>query len=356
MVPEGEVLKLNVNTNWPGASPESVQSLATSPIETLAVTVPDVHKVISQSRRGASLVEIEFLEDADLDLARFELADRLSLLRDDLPPNVQAPGISTILPAQFQELAGGDFFHFTLRAPRPINELRVIAKEDVRDALIGVEGVADVEAYGGQDPHLRVTLDPDKLELYGLTAWQIAATVRDIEGGWPVGQVDIGGTAFTMRIDHDLPDLEPLRKLPLQKYGGRLVLLEDVAGGQGLAVGDFWDDEHNETLPARRSESVPRSVENASPEPAPEFGPVIPLPEFLSLTYTLPYHLVEQVNEISTTTKRSPSEILAESLRAYLNTYRGQQNVGALWNPEIGRIFLINVLAPDKKVHAGGRR
>ena len=163
VVPEGDFPKLNVNTSWPGASPESVQSLVTSPIETIAVTVRGVHKVTSQSRRGASLVEVEFLEDADLDLARFELADRLSLLQDELPPSVLPPAISTILPAQFRELAGGDFFHFTLRAPRPINELRVIAKEKIRDALIAVEGVADVEAYGGQDPHLRVTLDPDKL-------------------------------------------------------------------------------------------------------------------------------------------------------------------------------------------------
>ena len=229
VVPEGDFPKLNVNTSWPGASPESVQSLVTSPIETIAVTVRGVHKVTSQSRRGASLVEVEFLEDADLDLARFELADRLSLLQDELPPSVLPPAISTILPAQFRELAGGDFFHFTLRAPRPINELRVIAKEKIRDALIAVAGVADVEAYGGQDPHLRVTLDPDKLELYGLTAWQIANTVREIEGEWPVGQIEMEGTAFTVRIDHDLPDLEPLRQLPLQKYGGRLVLLEDVA-------------------------------------------------------------------------------------------------------------------------------
>ena len=71
VVPEGDFPKLNVNTSWPGASPESVQSLVTSPIETIAVTVRGVHKVTSQSRRGASLVEVEFLEDADLDLARF---------------------------------------------------------------------------------------------------------------------------------------------------------------------------------------------------------------------------------------------------------------------------------------------
>ncbi|NKB88261.1 MAG: MMPL family transporter [Acidobacteria bacterium] len=232
VVPEGEFPELIVNTSWAGASPESIQSLITSPVETVAVTIPGVHKVLSQSRRGGSAVTVQFLEDADLDLARFELADRLSLLQDDLPPAVQAPQISTILPSQFQELAGGEFFSFTLRAPRSINELRVVAKEEVRDALISVAGVADVNVTGGQDPHLRVTLDPEALELYGLTAWQVAGAVREVEGEWPVGQIDVGGTAFTLRIDQKLENLDPLRRLPLQLYGDRLVLLDDVADVQ----------------------------------------------------------------------------------------------------------------------------
>ena len=57
VVPEGEVPKLSINTTWAGASAESVQSLITSPIEAVAVTVPGVHKVTSQSRRGQSAVE-----------------------------------------------------------------------------------------------------------------------------------------------------------------------------------------------------------------------------------------------------------------------------------------------------------
>jgi HAE1 family hydrophobic/amphiphilic exporter-1 len=232
VVPDGEFPRLNVNTSWPGASPESVQSLVTSPVETVAMTVPGIHKVTSQSRRGSSLVEIEFVEDADLDLARFELADRLTLLRDDLPPSVDAPQISAIVPPEFRELTGGTFFHFTLRAPRSINELRALALEDVRDVLIAVEGVADIEVHGGRDPHLRVGLHEDQLELYELSAWSVANAVRSMEGSWPVGHVDMQGTSFTVRIDQRLEDLSPLRELPLTRIGDRLVRLGDVADVQ----------------------------------------------------------------------------------------------------------------------------
>jgi HD-GYP domain-containing protein (c-di-GMP phosphodiesterase class II) len=58
--------------------------------------------------------------------------------------------------------------------------------------------------------------------------------------------------------------------------------------------------------------------------PYPAGGRLIHLPEFLSLTYTLPYHLVDQINGIAQDTNRSPSEIVAESIRMYLEASRAQ--------------------------------
>ena len=117
VVPEGEFPEIVISTNWPGASPQSVQSLVTGPIESVTVTVPGVHKVTSASQRGASNVTVQFLEDVNLDLARFELADRLALLHDDLPPGIQFPGLRANLPRHFRELEGGDFYSFTTAGP-----------------------------------------------------------------------------------------------------------------------------------------------------------------------------------------------------------------------------------------------
>ncbi len=229
VVPEAEFPEIIISTSWPGASPESIQSLVTSPIESVTVTVPDVHKVTSTSQRGTSNVTVQFIEDVNLDLARFELADRLSLLHDDLPPGVPIPTLRANLPRQFRELEGGDFYSFTLRASRPLNDLRRIAKDDVVDALISVEGVSDVGVHGGQDPHLRITLDSKRLELYGVSSLQVRQAVDQIEGNWPVGAAELQGTAYVLRMDHRLDDLEPLRALPIREMTGRLVRLSDIA-------------------------------------------------------------------------------------------------------------------------------
>ena len=229
LVPEGEYPEIVISTNWPGASPESVQSLVTSPIESVTVTVPGVHKVTSTSQRGALNITVQFLEETNLDLARFELADRLALLHDDLPPGIQLPRLRANLPRQFRELEGGDFYSFTLRAARPLNDLRRIAKEKVVDALISVEGVSDVTVHGGQDPHLRITLDAQLLELLSVSSLQVRQAVDQIEGNWPVGAAELQGTAYLLRMDHRLVDLEPLRALPIREMDGKLVRLSDVA-------------------------------------------------------------------------------------------------------------------------------
>ena len=229
VVPEGEFPEVIISTSWPGASPESIQSLITSPIESVSVTVPGVHKVMSTSQRGTSNVTVQFIESANLDLARFELADRLSLLHDELPPGIPPPTLRANLPRQFRELEGGDFYSFTLRASRPLNDLRRIARQEVVDALISVEGVSDVDVHGGQDPHLRITLDPERLELYGVSSVQVRQAINEIEGDWPVGAAELQGTAYVLRIDHRLDDLEPLRALPIRRLQGQPVRLSDIA-------------------------------------------------------------------------------------------------------------------------------
>lgn len=228
VVPSGEYPQLTVATSWPGASPEAMQSRITSPIEAVAITVPGVRKVASQSQRGASAVTVELAEEANVDLVRFELADRLTLLHDDLPPGAGTPAIQTFVPEQFRELAGGVFLSFTLRGPRDLNALRRLAIEQVRDALLPVPGVAQVVVHGGQDPHVRVTLDAEALALHGVSADRVLGAVRELSGQWPVGVVEVGGTAYTLRIEQRIDDLTPLRQLPITGARGTDLRLADL--------------------------------------------------------------------------------------------------------------------------------
>lgn len=228
VVPRGEFPQLTVQAGWPGASPEAMQSRITSPIEAVAITVPGVRKVSSQSQRGTAMVTLELAEEASVDLVRFELSDRLALLQEELPPGASQPEIQSYVPREFQEMTGGVFLSFTLRGPRDLNALRRIALEQVRDELLPVPGVAQVIVHGGQDPHVRVTLDPQRLELHGVHSAQVLGAVRELAGQWPVGVVEVGGTAYTLRIEQRIEDLRPLRQLPITGGRGEELLLSDL--------------------------------------------------------------------------------------------------------------------------------
>ena len=228
VAPDGRFPEMTVRTSWPGASPEAVQSLVTSRIEALVVTVPGVRKVSARSGRGSSLVTLQLEPDARFDLVRFEIADRLALLARELPPEASAPQLSQTLPRQFQDLQGGVFLGFTVRGPRPLDELRRLALERIQPALAGVDGVAEVTVLGGNDPHVRVTLEPERLRLYGLTATDVHAAIRRLDESLPVGAVQLGEVTYALRVDHRVGSLEQIRALPLRDSGGRLVRVGDV--------------------------------------------------------------------------------------------------------------------------------
>lgn len=228
VIPTGEYPEVTVSTSWPGGSPEAVQALITSPIEALAASLPGVRHVRSTSERGSSRVTVEFGREVNLDLAVFELTDRLALLRPGLPPGAAAPRLVPYVPPEFSDLQGGPFISFMLRAPRSLNELRALAKEGVVDALAEVEGVGEVAVVGGADPHLRVTLDPELCRLYGVEPAQVLQALGELDRTWPVGRLELNGTAYTVRLEHAVPDLAPLRRLPVGRVGETLVRLEEV--------------------------------------------------------------------------------------------------------------------------------
>jgi HAE1 family hydrophobic/amphiphilic exporter-1 len=224
----GEFPEISVQTGWGMAAPESVQALVTSPIESLAVTIPGVRHVISESRRGSSMVRIELDEDINIDLAVFELTDRLALLREDFPPGTRTPQITQYVPQEFAEFQSGQFIQYGLTSPAPLNELRSWALDNLVVPFAAIEGVAEVEVRGGTDPHLRVSLDPELCELYGFSAAHVRQAIESLATSWPVGHLEVDGTAYSVRVAADLDDVETLMRLPIGKVGDSLVRVSDV--------------------------------------------------------------------------------------------------------------------------------
>lgn len=177
-LPDVAFPRLTVETTWSGASPESVEALVSSPIEAAAQGVAGVEAVASTSYPQRSMVTVEFARGTDMEFARLELSERLAALARGLPPGAGRPDVAPWVPAAF---ATGDeaLLVYTLAGPSEPGALRDRALEDVRPALLSIEGVDAVEVRGGTERELEVTLDKARTDALGLAPEAVRAAIRD---------------------------------------------------------------------------------------------------------------------------------------------------------------------------------
>ena len=141
-------------TEAEGLAPEEVELLVTFPIETAMNGMPGVTRVRSVSGVGLSIVYVEFDWETDIYRARQQVAERLQLVREQLPRNVDAADGADLVDH------GRDHAdrHVERRRPSPM-ELRELADFVVRPQLLTVPGVAQVIPIGGEVRQYRVMPD-----------------------------------------------------------------------------------------------------------------------------------------------------------------------------------------------------
>ena len=164
-VPDVTNVQVTVNTEAPGLSPPEVESLVTVAVEGGLLGLPAVEEVRSLSKYGLSQVTVVFRERTDLYFARQVVGERLNGLGEELPEQVSAPTmgpIATGLSEIYQyELIGDERWD-------PIS-LRTLQDWFVKRQLLAVDGVTEVNSFGGLEKEYQVVLNPQALQSYGLS-------------------------------------------------------------------------------------------------------------------------------------------------------------------------------------------
>lgn len=214
LLPEVSYPRLVVYTAYPQVAPPEVERLVTRRIEAQAAAVPGVERITSVSREGVSLVTVRFAWGTNMDFAMLQLRERLDNLRDALPEMAHRPRILRVDPEAEPILtlsvAGGPDLWTT----------KEIAETVFRRRLEQLDGVAEAAVTGGLDREIRVEVDPERLELYGLTLEEISQALAQANVRAP------GGTVLRGRYRY------PLRTL------GEFRTVEEIGD---VVVGRRWD-------------------------------------------------------------------------------------------------------------------
>jgi HAE1 family hydrophobic/amphiphilic exporter-1 len=202
-----------------------VQRSLTLPIEESVRNVHGVESVRSTSRASRSQVEVEFRRDVDIDFARLELNEQLGSVRRNLPLGATQPFVVAHVPEEFQT---ENFFTFSLESNLSPNELREQAEIWIIPRLLAVDGVADARVQGGARPLLKILLDRQKLDLYGLTADQVFNAVDRLDDLYAAGSIRQQGLEKLVSLRSPV-DLEAMRQAVIAQRGGRTYRLGMVA-------------------------------------------------------------------------------------------------------------------------------
>ena len=172
-IPDLSENQVIVMTEWMGQNPKNIEDQITYPLTVSMQGLAGVRDIRAISMFGVSMVTIIFRDDVGIYFARDRVAERLQLVRAELPPGV--------VPVLGPDATGlGHIFMYTVEDPnRTLTELRTIQDYTVRYALQKVPGVAEVASVGGHVRSFQVKLDPIKLSQYGVGIMDVMDALRD---------------------------------------------------------------------------------------------------------------------------------------------------------------------------------
>jgi HAE1 family hydrophobic/amphiphilic exporter-1 len=223
-VPDTSFAAVQVTISQSGAAPAELESQVTRLAENAVAGLPGVNHVMSTVTQGRSRTTVEFEIGEDVQKATDQVRTAIDRIRANLPRTIDEPIIEQL------EADSQPILTYAVLAPAMSNpDLSWYIDDTVTSRLQSVRGIARIDRVGGVDREINVTLYPDRLAAYGLTAPGVNAALRAFVADGPGGRAEIGGSEQTIRVLGAAPDVAALRSLTLPTVNGRYVRLADVA-------------------------------------------------------------------------------------------------------------------------------
>jgi len=231
-VPDITNVQVQINTQAPGYSPLEAEQRITYPVETALAGLPNLSYTRSLSRYGLSQVTVVFEEGTDIYFARNLLNERLSAIKNALPPGIE-PEMGPIATGL------GEIFTYTVEAlpgavqedgsPYDATALREIQDWIIKPQLALVPGVVEVNTIGGYAKQYHVTPDPQKLLAFDVTLDELIEALKKNNENRGAGYIERNGQQFLVRSPGQLQSIEEIEQVVVKSHEGVPVQVGDLA-------------------------------------------------------------------------------------------------------------------------------
>jgi len=187
-------VQVQVLTASAGMASEEVELLVTLPIERELGGIPGVTELRSLSRTGISAITVVFEDGTDIWHGRQLVKERLDAARESIPDSAGSPAIGP--PAT----GLGEVYQFIVSSEKHTKyELYRIYERDIAPRLVAIDGVVEVNAWGGGSPQIDVNLDPYALAARQISPTQVAESIREAIGLVAGGAIVDGAEQILIR-------------------------------------------------------------------------------------------------------------------------------------------------------------
>jgi multidrug efflux pump len=224
-LPEVDYPTIQVQTFYPGASPDVMTSSVTAPLERQLGEMPGLKQMSSTSSAGASVITLQFGLDLSLDVAEQEVQAAINASGSLLPSDLPAPPIyAKVNPADAPVLTLA-----VTSKTLPLTDVEDLADTRLASKISQLPGVGLVSIGGGERRAMRIRFNPTQLAAYGLNIDDVRSTVNNGNANTAKGNFDGPSRAFSINANDQLKTPEEYKNLILAYRNGAPVRLSAVA-------------------------------------------------------------------------------------------------------------------------------
>ncbi|NPA61021.1 MAG: efflux RND transporter permease subunit [Epsilonproteobacteria bacterium] len=206
----------------PSASAEAIATNIAVPIEEELYTLDEIRRAYSNTIDEVTVVRAEFEYSKDIDTAVSDVANAISRVKAELPSDIREPQIikitETTAPILVVSISPKS-------ADLNLDDIRDLASGEIKHKLLKMDGVANVDIFGGFKRELQIIVDKDKLDRLNLSLSQVIASIQKSDREYAIGFIINSGSHYLLKSNGKRDRVDELKSIPITAD----IRLRDVA-------------------------------------------------------------------------------------------------------------------------------
>jgi multidrug efflux pump len=216
--------QISIRTNYTGANADIIESQITEPLEKAINSIDGIRNITSSSNQGSSNITVEFNLDKDLEAAANDVRDKVSQAVRSLPQDIDSPPIVSKADADSEAIISMTMQSDTKSAL----ELSDYAENVIGQRLETIPGVSGIQIWGQKKFAMRMWLDPEKMNSYGITVTEVQGALKKQNVELPSGKITGENTELTVKTVGNLSDPTQFNNIIIKSSENSIIRFSDI--------------------------------------------------------------------------------------------------------------------------------